>query len=358
MPILKWGDTYRCLHGFCFLYLLLHPACSVSLGGSPATSTGSDRLWSLCQLHVPYLCQPTEDSHIWRRLCGTHSEELTTLTSWSRLCHHPSGDTGLWEPSWRDYSMSWNCLTFPWCWAGSASYDTTCRLIESKGLLPSGALAVTFPASTPVLPIEEAPFDLSNVPSLYKVFTKSWASSLPLHCSYSCIIDLLPSTTLPFCLHQKQTMEKYISKSLASGLIYPLSSPTRAGFFFVEAWITSSLRIATRSHSSPKHSPLSKAASSLKNFTYTMLTNWSISKRGMSGRSHSTLQVVIMSTWLCHLGCPMLRLSSMQWSTRSWGTGTSDLSLCTWTTSWFSSPHLKSTCSTSNYSFSTCWKTR
>lgn len=86
--------------------------------------------------------------------------------------------------------------------------------------------------------------DLSTVPQVYhdlgQVFSKARATSLPPHRPYDCAIDLLPGTALPrgrlYSLSEpeREAMEKYISSSLAVGLICPSSSPAGAGFFFVE----------------------------------------------------------------------------------------------------------------------------
>ncbi|KAL2080706.1 hypothetical protein ACEWY4_024499 [Coilia grayii] len=85
--------------------------------------------------------------------------------------------------------------------------------------------------------------DLSAVPPEYMdlkaVFSKSRATSLPPHRPYDCAIDLLPGTSPPrgrlYSLSQPETkaMEKYISESLAAGIIRPSTSPAGAGFFFV-----------------------------------------------------------------------------------------------------------------------------
>ncbi|KAL0171103.1 hypothetical protein M9458_031414, partial [Cirrhinus mrigala] len=88
---------------------------------------------------------------------------------------------------------------------------------------------------------EEA--DLSRVPAIYhdlhSVFSRSPAVSLPPHRPYDCAIDLLPGSSPPrgrlFSLSEpeREAMEKYLSESLAAGLIRP-SSPAVAGFFFVK----------------------------------------------------------------------------------------------------------------------------
>lgn len=86
------------------------------------------------------------------------------------------------------------------------------------------------------------PVDLSNVPECYhdlaEVFSKDKALSLPPHRPYDCAIELLPGATLPtsrlynLSRPEREAMEKYISDSLAAGIIRPSSSPVGAGFFF------------------------------------------------------------------------------------------------------------------------------
>ncbi|KAG5848674.1 hypothetical protein ANANG_G00101330 [Anguilla anguilla] len=93
---------------------------------------------------------------------------------------------------------------------------------------------------SPPVPQEEYP-DLSSVPpeylDLWTVFSKSRATSLPPHHPYDCSIDLLPGTSPPrlYSLSppEVEAMNKYISESLAAGIICPSSSPAGAGFFFV-----------------------------------------------------------------------------------------------------------------------------
>ena len=90
---------------------------------------------------------------------------------------------------------------------------------------------------------------LEAVPSLAKVlveyhdlkevFCKTRATCLPPHRPYDCAIDLRSGTSPPrgrlFSLSRAETeaMEKYLSESLAAGIIRPSSSPAGAGFFFV-----------------------------------------------------------------------------------------------------------------------------
>ena len=87
------------------------------------------------------------------------------------------------------------------------------------------------------------PADVTGVPDAYNdlsaVFCKESALSLPPHRPYDCSIELLPGAPLPksrlynLSEPEKNTMQKYISESLAAGIIRPSSSPVAAGFFFV-----------------------------------------------------------------------------------------------------------------------------
>lgn len=102
--------------------------------------------------------------------------------------------------------------------------------------------ALSSVSSFPVL--QEEPIDLSRVPEVYHdlraVFSHSRAASLPPHRPYDCAINLLPGTSPPkgrlFSLSgpERAAMEKYLSESLAAGVIRPSSSPAGAGFFFVK----------------------------------------------------------------------------------------------------------------------------
>lgn len=86
--------------------------------------------------------------------------------------------------------------------------------------------------------------DLLGVPRIYhdlrEAFCKDRARSLPPHRPYDCAIDLLPGAPLPssrlYSISQpeRDAMERYITESLAAGLIRPSSSPVPAGFFFVD----------------------------------------------------------------------------------------------------------------------------
>lgn len=83
--------------------------------------------------------------------------------------------------------------------------------------------------------------DLSAVPEAYHdigdVFLKQRARMLPPHLPYDCAINLLPGAPLPcswldsLSKPEWKTMERYLSESLAAGLICPSSSPVGAGLF-------------------------------------------------------------------------------------------------------------------------------
>lgn len=89
----------------------------------------------------------------------------------------------------------------------------------------------------------EESLDLSGVPPVYldlkAVFSKTKATSLPLHQPYDMAIELLPSTFpprgRPYSLSSPETeaMSAYIEESLAAGIMRPSSSLAGVGFFFV-----------------------------------------------------------------------------------------------------------------------------
>ncbi|KAI2663109.1 Transposon Tf2-9 polyprotein [Labeo rohita] len=90
----------------------------------------------------------------------------------------------------------------------------------------------------------EEEVDLSRVPDIYHdlhvVFSRSRAVSVPPHRSYDCAIDLFPGSSpsrgrlFSLSAPEREALEKYLSESLAAGLIRPSSSPAGAGFFFVK----------------------------------------------------------------------------------------------------------------------------
>ncbi len=89
--------------------------------------------------------------------------------------------------------------------------------------------------------LQDKAVNLSNVPKEYldlkEVFSKSRAASLPPHRPYDCAIELVPGMSPPkgrlysLSVPEREAMEKYISDSLAAGLIRPSSSPAGQGFF-------------------------------------------------------------------------------------------------------------------------------
>ncbi len=100
-------------------------------------------------------------------------------------------------------------------------------------------MSACFPVSC--VSLQDEAVNLSNVPKEYldlrEVFSKSRAASLPPHHPYDCAIDLVPGMSPPkgrlfsLSIPERGAMEKYISDSLAPGLIRPSSSPAGAGFF-------------------------------------------------------------------------------------------------------------------------------
>lgn len=71
---------------------------------------------------------------------------------------------------------------------------------------------------------------------LKEVFNKACATSLPPHCAIDLLLGTSPPRVHIFSLSapEIQAMEKYVSDSLAAGLISPSSSSAGASFFFVE----------------------------------------------------------------------------------------------------------------------------
>ncbi len=80
---------------------------------------------------------------------------------------------------------------------------------------------------------------LSEYLDLKEIFNKAQATSLPFHCPYDGAIDLLPGTfqpkdrLYPLSAPEPQAKEKYISDSLAAGIIRPSLSPGGTELFFV-----------------------------------------------------------------------------------------------------------------------------
>lgn len=122
-----------------------------------------------------------------------------------------------------------------WSTGTIRNWSTHCHAHCLQSALPSRSHDTSTPAEA---------IDLSHVPAEYhdlrEVFSKTAACTLPPHRPYDCAIDLLPGSPLPtkrlYNLSQpeREAMERYITESVAGGLIRPSSSPVGAGFFFVE----------------------------------------------------------------------------------------------------------------------------
>lgn len=136
-------------------------------------------------------------------------------------------------------------LGLPWLRLHNPHIDWSNSTITNWSIFcHSHCLHSAIPFSTPSLPSPSETIDLSNVPSAYhdlqEVFSKDRALSLPPHRPYDCSIELLPGSPLPsrklynLSKPERESMEQYITDSLASGLIRPSASPVGAGFFFVE----------------------------------------------------------------------------------------------------------------------------
>lgn len=135
-------------------------------------------------------------------------------------------------------------LGYPWLNCHNPHLDWRSSRVESwsKHCL-SSCLQSALPPAVSHPEDEPSPVDLANVPSeyhnLHMVFSKSRALSLPPHRPYDCPIDLLPGAPLPtsrlysISKPERESMEKYISESLAAGIIRSSTSPVGAGFFFV-----------------------------------------------------------------------------------------------------------------------------
>lgn len=122
-------------------------------------------------------------------------------------------------------------LGYPWLQLHNRQIDWKKGKVLGWGLdCYMNCLQAASPPESPVEPrhVPGNP-DLSAVPSLYHdlaaVFCKDRARSLPPHRPYDCSIDLLPGAPLPssrlYSLSQpeRESMEKYITESLAAGII-------------------------------------------------------------------------------------------------------------------------------------------
>ena len=125
----------------------------------------------------------------------------------------------------------------------SISWATNQILAWGKNCYSSCLLSASPPSSSHSTVSRVDPADVTGVPDAYHdlsaVFSKDSAMSLPPHRPYDCSIELLSGAPLPksrlynLSEPEKNTMQKYISESLAAGIIRPSSSPVAAGFFFV-----------------------------------------------------------------------------------------------------------------------------
>ena len=156
-------------------------------------------------------------------ISGNHSENIQFFIS-----HAPTAPLVLGRP--------WLNLHNPhisWSTGRILGWSETCHATCLRSALS--------PSCRP--PHSPSPPDLQGIPTMYhdlaRVFSKDHALSLPPHCPYDCAIDLLRGAPLPvgrlynLSIPEKETMRKYVSESLASGIIRPSSSPVAAGFFFV-----------------------------------------------------------------------------------------------------------------------------
>lgn len=136
-------------------------------------------------------------------------------------------------------------LGLPWLQLHNPHLDWSTQTILNWSLFcHTHCLHAAVPPTVSKSPSPPKPVDLSSVPTEYhdlkEVFSKERATSLPPHRPYDCQIDLIPGAPLPtsklynLSKPERETMENYISESLATGLIRPSSSPVGAGFFFVE----------------------------------------------------------------------------------------------------------------------------
>ncbi len=204
-------------------------------------------------------------------------------------------------------------------------------------------LGAAFPAVSVSCFSQADPPDLTGVLAEYcdlrAVFSKSRATSLPPHRPYDCAIDLLPGTSLPkgwlYSLSgpEREAMDRYIRESLQTGLIRHSSSPTSAGFFFVQKKDGSlrpcidyqGLNDITVKNRYPL--PLMSSAFELLQgaqvFTKLDLRNAYHLVRireGMSGRRRSTPPRDTTSIWFFRLVFPMLQPFSRASSIAFWVT--------------------------------------
>ena len=156
------------------------------------------------------------------RIAGNHQEEISLLII--NTLHSP---VVLGHP-W----MARHRPQIDWARHEIQEWDPSC---SSRCLGKAHASVVT--------PQREESPNLARVPTEYHdplgVFCKSRAMSVPPHRSYDCAIELQPGATPPRgCIvslsrPERAVMEKYLTESLATGIIRPSSSPAGARFFFM-----------------------------------------------------------------------------------------------------------------------------
>lgn len=129
-------------------------------------------------------------------------------------------------------------LGFP-CWKRHNPHTdwSSASIINWSDFCHAHCLCSAIPAGVSSQPEPPEESDLRNVPCKYhdlqQVFSKDRTQSLPPHQPYDCAIlsPVAPLTTKKlYNILTKQAMEKYITESLAAGLIHPSSSPMEQVF--------------------------------------------------------------------------------------------------------------------------------
>lgn len=182
------------------------------------------RVTALSGQRLPDITHITEPLTL--TLSGNHSEEISFF-----VFHSTQTPLVLGHPWLQQHNPTIN-----WQKGGITGWGEECHMTCLKTAVPPNK-SVTGPE-----PPQSS--DLADVPSVYhdlaEVFRKDRAQSLPPHRPYDCAIDLLLGAPLPtsrlysLSLPEREAMEKYITESLAAGIIRASSSPVAAGFFFVE----------------------------------------------------------------------------------------------------------------------------